>query len=126
LYIESALGVYELNDTRLLKEVFIWTYEQSAERYTAVKQSLGQPDPLRLQYRDALKTVVSEIINGAMNRADAFAHVRTWSEAEIGAVDCADFQIMVEEELLSLHEGNFARYAVRPSTFEVWQEVWSR
>ena len=125
LYIEAALGVYELNDTRLLKEVFIWAYERSAERYAAVRQSLGEPDPFRLRYRDALKTLVSKVINDQLNRADAFAEVKTWSELQIDEADRADFQVMVEQELLSLHEGNFARYAVRPSVFEAWQRIWN-
>ena len=29
-----------------------------------------------------------------------------------------------EAELVSLHEGNFARYQIRPSEFEAWQQVW--
>jgi len=33
---------------------------------------------------------------------------------------------VVETELLSLHEGNFARYRVRPSEFENWRENWRR
>jgi hypothetical protein len=32
---------------------------------------------------------------------------------------------MVESELASLHEGNFARYRVRPSEFAAWQQVWN-
>ena len=35
------------------------------------------------------------------------------------------FREAAERELLSLHEGNFARYRVRPSEFEAWQEVWT-
>ncbi|WP_211665319.1 Fic family protein [Leucothrix arctica] len=125
LYVEATLAVYELNDTRLLKEVFIWAYERSAERYAAVRQSLGEPDPLRLRYREALKTVVSEVLNGAMNRQDAFAVVKAWSESQIDPSEAGEFQAMVEKELLSLHEGNFARYAVRPSAFEIWVKVWN-
>jgi hypothetical protein len=30
----------------------------------------------------------------------------------------------VETELLSIHEGNFARYQITPSEFEAWQAVW--
>jgi hypothetical protein len=32
---------------------------------------------------------------------------------------------MSESELVNLHEGNFARYQIRPSEFEAWQRVWS-
>ena len=31
---------------------------------------------------------------------------------------------MAESDLLSLHEGNFARLQVRPSEFAAWQIVW--
>jgi len=34
------------------------------------------------------------------------------------------FRDMAEAELVSLHEGNFARYQIRPSEFEAWQQVW--
>ena len=44
------LGVYELNEVSLLKAVFIWAYECSAKRYIDVRQTLGEPDPLRLRY----------------------------------------------------------------------------
>ena len=30
----------------------------------------------------------------------------------------------VENELLSLHEGNFARYRVRPAEFQKWKAAW--
>jgi Fic family protein len=40
-YTDAMLGVYELNKVDLLKDVFIWAYEQSAERYAAVRQSIG-------------------------------------------------------------------------------------
>jgi Fic/DOC family len=45
LYAHATLGVYELNRIELLRDVFIWSYERSAERYAAVRQSLGEPDP---------------------------------------------------------------------------------
>ena len=34
------------------------------------------------------------------------------------------FRDMAESELVGLHEGNFARYQIRPSEFEAWQKVW--
>jgi Fic/DOC family len=46
-YTDAMLGVYELNKVDLLKDIFIWAYEGSAERYAAVRQSLGDPDPFR-------------------------------------------------------------------------------
>jgi hypothetical protein len=40
--------------------------------------------------------------------------------------DRARFIEAAETDLLGLHEGNFARYQVRPSEFDAWRPVWER
>jgi hypothetical protein len=60
LCIEAVLGVYELNRVELLRDVFLWAQEHSAARYAAIRQSLGEPDPFRLRYREPLRAVVAE------------------------------------------------------------------
>ena len=53
-YIDGLLGVYELNQIELLRDVFVWAYERSCARYSAVRQPLGEPDKFRLRYRDRI------------------------------------------------------------------------
>lgn len=62
LYAQAMLGVCELNRIELLRDVLIWSYERSAERYAAVRPSLGEPVPFRLRHRDALRAVVAEVV----------------------------------------------------------------
>jgi Fic family protein len=124
-YTDAELGVYELNRVDLLKDVFIWAYERSAERYAAIRQSLGEPDPFRLRYRDALREIIGAIVRGQMDRKKAIGHIRTWTQVHIDTADRGHFQEAVEEELLGLHEGNFARYQIRPSEFKAWRDIWS-
>lgn len=124
-YTEAVLGVYETNRVELLKDVFIWAYERSAARYAAVRQSLGEPDPFRLRHRDALRTIVTEIIRAGMERKAAAAHIASWTQAHIDAPDRVRFREIVENELLALHEGNFARYQIRPAEFQAWRKVWT-
>jgi hypothetical protein len=45
LYTQAVLGVYERNRVDLLNDVFLWAYARSAQQYTSVRQSLGEPDP---------------------------------------------------------------------------------
>ena len=125
-YTEAILGVYELNEVDLLKELFIWAYERSASRYAAVRQSLGEPDPFRLTYRLSLREAVSRVVRQRMTRPSALAFIEEWADENVKAADRATFREVAENELLSLHEGNFARYRLKPSEFEAWQEVWSR
>ena len=125
LYTEAILGVYETKRIELLRDVFIWAYGRSAARYAAVRQSLGEPDPFRLQHRSALREVVGAVIRERMNKKRATAHVAAWTQEHIDQPQRERFQEVAERELLSLHEGNFARYRVRPSEFEAWQEAWT-
>jgi hypothetical protein len=158
------------------RDVFIWAYERSAARYVAVRQSLGEPDPFRLKYRNAVRAVVAEIVRAGMDRKGAGAHIKSWAQAHIERADRERVREIVETELLNyygsissrgaqisdaarcrtavpvrptafglqptacaagqlgcgqeaalcLHEGNFARYQLRPAEFADWQDTWMR
>ncbi len=120
------LGVYELNDVSLLRDVFAWAYQRSAQRYAAVRQSLGEPDPIRLRYRDALRDIVREVLLGPLDRKAAGKRIKSFARDRIEDRDRDEFSAVVESELLGLHEGNFARYHIRPSEFESWYRVWNQ
>jgi hypothetical protein len=125
LYLDAILGVYELNKVDLLRDVFIWAYERSAVRYAAVRQSVGEPDPFRFRHRAALRQIVGEVIRGRMDKKAAAAHIAAWVEKNgIPEDEREKFRNMAESELVGLHEGNFARYQIRPSEFAAWQESW--
>ncbi len=124
-YTEAVLGVYELTKVDLLKDVFMWAYERSASRYGAVRQSLGEPDPFRLKHRDGLRRIVGDIVRGPMDKRSALARIRAWAREYVGSDEREKFREVAESELLGLHEGNFARYQIRPSEFQAWREVWA-
>ena len=123
-YAEAVLGVYELTKIDLLKDVFIWAYEQSAARYAAVRQSLGEPDPFRFRYREQLRALIGDLVRVPVSRKDAAARIAAWSQKEIDSGGRRRFAELAEVELISLHEGNFARYRIRPSEFAAWRQVW--
>ena len=125
LYTEAILGVYEMKCVELLRDVFIRAYRRSAARYAAVRQSLGEPDPFRLQHRTALREVVGAVVRERMDKKQAAARIPTWTQEHVDQPQRERFREVAERELLSLHEGNFARYRVSPSEFEAWQEVWT-
>lgn len=124
LYVDAVLGVYELNQVDLLKDVFLWAYGRSAEQYAAVRQSLGEPDPFRFKHSAALRQVVSEVVRGGFSRGAAYTYLAQWADEHIAVGERARFREMAEAELLNLHEGNFARYRIRPSEFADWRELW--
>ena len=125
LYISAVLGVYELNQVDLLREVFVWAYKRSCARYSAVRQSLGEPDPFRVRYRPQMTDAVSAVVRAPMDKLGAIAFIHAFAKQQIPAVDRARFTELTETQLMSLHEGNIARYRLRPSEFRAWQRLWN-
>jgi hypothetical protein len=124
LYIYGLLGVYEINRIELIRDVFVWTYERSCSRYQVIRHTLGEPDPFRLRYRKALIDCVGEAIRqvGRGDAMDAGEVLLQLAEDLVPESDLEHFLKITEEEIAALHEGNFARYRLRPAEFNDWQK----
>ena len=122
-YSLATLGVYELNRIEYLAEVFVWAYQRSSKKYSAVRQSLGDPDPFRLRYRDAITDVVSRIVRSQLDQKAALAVIGDAAK-RLPDSDRKKFTEVVEVELMRLHDGNTARYRLRPSEFQAWKATW--
>ncbi len=124
LYVQGLLGVYELNRVELLVDVFVWAYERSCARYSQLRQTLGQPDAFRLQHKAAMSHLIGEVVLQGMNKKQASAYVNQYAKARVHSSEQMRFREAVETELLGLHEGNIARYRLRPSQFKTWHGKW--
>ena len=117
-YTEGLLGVYELQRTELLRDVFIWAYERSCQRYLAIRQTLGEPDAFRMQYRDAIQHTVQGIVRDNLRGTpDDIAQVAS------SLVSGSAMQSLVEAvtvDLAHLYEGNVARYRLKLSELSQW------
>lgn len=120
-YVEGTLGIYELKQVDLLRDVFVWAYERSCQRYMAIRGTVAEPDPVRLRYREALITVVSEIVRGLKSPgADA---VRTVAAPLVPREDLEPLTGLALIDLRNLHEGNVSRYRLRLSEYRAWQPM---
>ena len=117
-YVDSVLGVYELNRVELLRDVFVWAYERSCRRYKTLRDSLPEPDPFRLTYRQPLMEIVGEIVRG--RKPGTPRRVSALAAPRIPKRDLQRFVGLVLDELSGLHDGNIARFRVRPSELRAW------
>ena len=124
IYVNGLLGVYELNRIELLRDVFVWGYKRSCLRYSITRKELGEPDPFRMRYRNAITETVARVIRGSMDKAEAIAFIREYARLFIPSEDQAHFIESVERDIMSLHEGNIARHRIRDVEFEVWKKTW--
>ncbi len=123
-YVDGVLGVYELNRVELLRDVFVWAYERSCARYSAVRKSLGEPDAFRLRHRKIIARTVAAVVHDKMDKTAANAHIEQQAVAELPGADQARFKEIAATELMALHEGNIARYRLRPSEYRKWRKSW--
>ena len=125
IYVNGLLGIYELNRVELLRDVFVWAYKRSTMHYSAVRQSLGEPDPFRLRYRKQIGEFVHKVVVDKMEKAKVSNWIRNGISECIPEPEQHRFVEVVETELSNLHEGNIARYGLRPSELEQWWLKWT-
>ena len=120
-YVEGTLGVYELNEVDLLRDVFVWAYERSCQRYLAITQTMVEPDPLKIKYREALIQAVQLVVKGVLRpQPDVIAQV---ARDAVNEADRDAFIQMLTDALRQLHEGSIARYRLRRSEYLAWHEL---
>ncbi|MBA4072507.1 MAG: cell filamentation protein Fic [Gemmatimonas sp.] len=120
-YVEGTLAVYELQRVDLLRDVFAWAYARSCAQYRVVRESVPQPDALRLRYRSQLHDVVRATVHSG--EAPQARVLRARGAALSVAPDDLDgFAERAMAELLNLHEGSASRYQLRSSDVSDWRE----
>lgn len=120
-YVEGTLGIYELKRVDLLRDVFVWAYERSCLRYMAIRETVAEPDPVRLHYRETLITVVAEIVRGL--QPPGAAVVRAVAATLVPRKDLQQITGLALADLRDLHEGNVSRYRLRLSEYRAWQPM---
>jgi hypothetical protein len=123
-YTGGVLGVYEQNAVEYPRDVFVWAYLRSSDRYSAVRQTLGEPDPFLLRHRTDIKNLVREVVKAGLSKADAVSWIRERIAGTTPPDERDRLIEIVETELMCLHEGSMARYKLKPSEFNAWQATW--
>ena len=117
-YVSGTLGVYELTRVELLRDVFVWAYERSCQRYVIVRDSVAEPDVFRMKYKPALVDLIGGIVRD--RRQPTVQEIRARAAALVDPQDLNRFVDLTASEFARLYEGNIARFRIRPSEFWAW------
>ena len=120
-FMDGLLAIYEQNQVAHLRDVYLFAYARSCARFGAVKASFGEPDPFRLRYRAELKAIVRAVVLAGESIPEAQPRIRAYAQAELPREAWTRFLSVVETELASMHDGNFARFQLRPSQYQAWK-----
>lgn len=123
-YVKALLGVYEKTDISLLKDLYLWAYQRSSERYSAIQQNIGEPNALKLKYRTNIQEIIRRLIIEKIQGKDVVKNIqRMIQEQDIQEPEATELFKIIEIEVASLHDGNIARFKIRPSEFEDWKKL---
>lgn len=123
-YIFSLIGIYEKNDVSLLRDLYKWAYKRSSQRYSALQQNTDGPNLFKLKYRNEIHFIIHDIVlkkivgNNIVFVINQFVEKLRLSEGE-----SAQLLQLIETEIISLHDGNIARFKIRPSEFQAWKKA---
>jgi Fic family protein len=123
-YIKALLGVYEKHDVCLFRDLYLWAYRRSSQRYSAIQQSMGESNLLKLRYRTEIQDIIRTVIIEKVAGAYVVPKIRNLLEVKkLPAENLDELFKLIEMEIMSLHDGNIARFKIRPSEFEGWKRL---
>lgn len=124
-YVKALIGVYEANDISLIRDLYIWADTRSSQRYTAIQQAMGEPNLLKLKYRDAIQEIIRTIILDKTEGSQVVKKIQSLIQSHgLPQTDQPELFKLVETEIMSLHDGNIARFKIRPSEFRAWRDLY--
>lgn len=124
VYLKSLLGIYERNDVSLFRDLYAWAYKRSSQQYSAIQQTMGEPNLLKLKHRAAIQNIVRTIILERVAGNRVVPKIHHLIEAQgIPESDTGQLFHIIETEIMSLHDGNIARFKIRPSEFREWKST---
>lgn len=112
-YIDGLIGIYEINNVSLLREVYVDAYLESATNYKTLRAEVDLPEKAAVAYRDFVKEAVRHSVlvwkefkaDNVMNMAAA---------ADIPDEDRQQVVDYVGAQFRGLHEGNAIRFKLKP------------
>ncbi len=123
-YVQPLLGIYEKNDISLFLDLYLWAYKRSSQRYSAIQQAMGEPNLLKLKYRTLIQEIVRALILEKVEGSQVVPRIQNLIEAQgLPQADATQLFQAIETEILSLHDGNIARFKIRPSEFQEWKSL---
>lgn len=123
-YVRALLAVYETNNISLMRDLYLWAYTRSSQRYTAIQRSLGEPNLLKLKHRLEIQEIVRTIILEKTEGAKVTKKIKDLTDAKtFPESERQELINLIETEILNLHEGSVARFKVRPSEYKAWKAL---
>ncbi|NWB26021.1 Fic family protein [Pseudomonas gingeri] len=113
-YAHAMMGIYEHLDVSLAADLFEWAYRRSIRKYEVTLEAMGRPDPVRVQFREALNEAIGAIVRDRKTCEEAMA------DLSLDADQAQLLRPLLMDELKVLGVFNCARYRLTMKQTESW------
>lgn len=118
-YTAALLAIYEKNEIRPMLDLFCWAYFRSCGQYGVVKESLGEIDAFRIQYRQQRKDVMGIVVRGGLHGGVVEKCIENYCvDNNIAEID--KFTAMTLADLNSLHAGAIVGLGISEAQLNAW------
>jgi Fic family protein len=119
-YSAALLTIYEKNEIGPMLDLYCWAYLRTCNQYSVVKESIGEIDGFRIQYRQQRKEVMGQIIRENLHDNQAEQLVSDYCQTH-EITDTDKFTAMTLADLAVLHAGAIVGLGITASQLENWQ-----
>ncbi len=121
-YIAALLAIYEKNEIGPMLDLFCWAYVLSCQQYGVAKQSLGEIDAFRIQYRQQRKDVMGRVVRDGLHGEAIEKRIEQYCvDKAITEVD--RFTAITLADLGSLHIGAIIGLGISEAQFNAWLDA---
>lgn len=120
-YIAGVLGVYEMNRTELLRDVYVSTYTQNSSLFHGERDRATTPDRLSLQYHRQISRAVRDMVES--NPHDPL----TWIDERVSAIARLDdsqkskLKDIVLEDCRDLNQSMSSVLGIDSGKYKAWE-----
>lgn len=118
-YSAALLAIYEINHINPMLDLFCWAYVRSCNQYAVVKESLGEIDISRLQYRTQRKQIMGKIVRENLHGKEAEKCIEAYClDNDMAQAD--KFLAATLTELETLHAGAIIGLGITEKQLTAW------
>jgi hypothetical protein len=98
-YSAALMSIYEQNEISPMRDLFSWAYSRSCNQYGVVKDSPGEIDAFRIQYRAQRKAVMGQVVKQNLHGEKAEEFIESYC-AKNTIEDATKFTAMTQADWL--------------------------
>lgn len=120
-YIDAMIAIYELNNINPLIDLYIYSYQRTAEKYDVTVEAIGF-DRVRVQYRQQRREIVRYIVSNKLHGKKLDEYIKSESIKIADEIDQDQFIRNIQEDLEQLGPQSIIGMGITIEQLEAWRK----